>query len=52
MHSGGVYRVDRPHARYLLRYHRPDQLVDQLAEDAIFLRRAADHRKRPDRPAR
>ena len=50
MHAGGIHGVDRPHARNLLRNHRPDQLVDQLAEERVFLRRAADHRKRPNRP--
>ena len=49
MHAGRVDRMDRPHARNLLRNHRPDQLVDQLAEDRVFLRRAADDRERPDR---
>ena len=49
VNAGGVDRVDRPHARYLLRYHRPDQLVNQLAEDRVLLRRPADDRKRPNR---
>ena len=51
MHAGGVHGVDGLDARYLLRNRRAGQLVDQLAEDRVFLRRPADHRKWPDRVA-
>ena len=49
MDAGRLDGVDRPHARDRPRNHRPGQLVDQLAEHRVFLRRAADHRERPDR---
>ena len=52
MHAGCVDGVDRVDARNGLRDDRPDQLVDQLAEHRVFLRRAAHHRERPDRPRR
>jgi hypothetical protein len=43
----GMHRMDPGH---FLGNHRAHQLVDQLAEERIFLRRAADHGERPERP--
>jgi hypothetical protein len=51
MHAGGVHRVNGLHAGNLLGNYRAGQFVDQLAEDRVFLRRAADHRERPNRVA-
>ena len=49
MHSGGIDRMHAMHARQHGRNDRPGDLVNQLAERGVFLRRAADHGERPDR---
>ena len=49
MHAGRIDRVHAVHAGQHGGNHRPGQLVDQLAEDRVFLRRPADDRERPDR---
>ena len=48
MHARRVDRVDGLHARDRPRNRRAGDLVDQLGEHRVFLRRAADHGKRPD----
>ena len=49
MHAGRVDGVHADNARQHGGNHRPGQLVDELAEDRVFLRRPADDRERPDR---
>ena len=48
MDPGGVDRVDGVHAGDHGRDDRPGQLVDQLAERRVFLRRPAHRGERPD----
>ncbi len=48
MHAGRVDRVDRVHAGDDRRQDRPGEVVDQLAERGVFLRRSADDGERPD----
>jgi hypothetical protein len=51
MNAGRVDGVNRAHAGQQRRDERPGQLVHELAEDAVFLGRAADHGEGPDRVA-
>ena len=48
MDAGRIHCVNRMHAGNNLRDHRLRQLVNQLAEDRVFLGWATDDRKRPD----
>ena len=49
MHAGGIDRVDGVDAGDHRRDDRPGQLVDELAEGRVLLRRPADDGERPDR---
>ena len=49
--AGGVDGVDAMHAGQHGGNHRAGELVDQLAEHRVFLRRPADDGERPDRVA-
>ncbi len=49
MHAGRVDRMDADDARQDRRNHRAGELVNELAEDRVFLRRPADDGERPDR---
>ena len=49
MHAGGVDGVHGAHAGQHRGNERAGQLVDELAEDAVLLRRPADHGEGPDR---
>ena len=48
MDAGRFHGVDRPHAGNHSRNYRAGQLVDELAEHRVFLRRATHHGERPD----
>ena len=53
MHAGGIDRMHRVQARESrVGNHRPGELVNQLAEHRVFLRRPADDRERPEAPGR
>ena len=49
-HQDWVDNVDRVQAGNDARDDGAGQLVDELAERRVLLRRPADHRERPDRP--
>src|SRR5690348_10332031 len=49
MNARGIYGMHAVNARQHARNDWPGEFVDELAEDRIFLRRAADDRDRPDR---
>ena len=49
MHAGGIDRMNFVDAGDFLADRVAGQLVDERAECRIFLRRAADDGKRPDR---
>ena len=49
MHARGVDGMNRVHAVHHRRNDRPGQLVNDLAETGVFLRRPAHHGERPDR---
>ncbi len=48
VHPGGVHRLDFHDAGEFLRRQRCHQLVDEVAEAGVLLRRAAHHGEVPD----